>query len=409
MSMELVANRRSFRLSVIAVALVLMFASAWHATVMSFRSLRPQIAVMLKADEPIAAPKMAAVVASRALENKLGAPEIVEPLRNSLRVMALNPGALRLLAISKTGTLESDPDFALVELSNEVSRRDLGTQALLIRKGVESNDLGLVLRSYDTALRTSERSWDLFFPNLARAIEIPGIEPDFREIMADNPPWLDDFLLFAMERTEDPRILYQYIIRSENVRQFARRDEIYNGLTSRLVSAGLLDLARNVFIRFDLGDPEILVSPELRADWLDRRGNIMLWQFAEVDGYGAQPLGGTVMSIYANPGRAGRAASKILFLDPGRYVFSAKVQGGASELLDATEWTLGCLGGQSETGQSLPFTQSRTTQGGETGLRLSFAVPANCQAVLLALDVDGGDSQLSNDLLLGDLRLSKAL
>ena len=173
------SSRRPFRLSVLTLAVVAggaatALAAGVHAAAMATRQNRPQLAVALLGDEPAALNRLAALeMAERAAQGH-PAPRARALARRSLMAQALNPAALRTLALTRGATLGKTIDYRLVHLSDAASRRDFGTQVLLIQEAAEKQDVAGVLRAYDTALRTSQSSQQILFPQLVKAMELPG-------------------------------------------------------------------------------------------------------------------------------------------------------------------------------------------------------------------------------------------
>lgn len=402
----LIARRGKRRLLMLAGA-VLALASGWHAMVMASRASRPAFALSLAPSEPIALARYQGPIIAQAIENKTSTARSVEPLRTSLREMALNSEALRLLAIAQAKSV-SAPDYRLVSLANKISRRDLGTQILLIRQSGETGDVEQVLAAYDTALRTKRESKELLFPNLVTAIELPQAQAFFRDILTNDPPWLSDFLAFALSKTTRPELYYRAVIGTPAISAGAKGEELKNALLSRLVATGQLDLARKAYLSGSDARPSVLVSPAITEGSVGRNQNVLQWQLTDAAGVGAQVLGGQVLSAFADTGRKGVAASKVLYLAPGEYSLGAEIVDSGVATEGTFSWLSTCLGrpeGPVALGKIEPVSETSTDSSDRKWL---LAMPSGCKALLISLEVYGGERAGGAEFNLQNLTLEKA-
>lgn len=406
------SSRRPLRfpvstLAVVAGGAALALAAGVHAAAMATRQNRPQIAIALIADEPVALSRLAALeIAERAAQGR-PAPGARALARRSLTAQALNPAALRMLALTRGKTLGKDVDFRLVHLSDAVSRRDFSTQALLIQEAAEKQDVAGVLRAYDTALRTKQSSQQVLFPQLVKAMELPGMAALFAPFVRDRPDWLSPFLVYAVVSSDHPGLFSRLLRANGGAAGLDRAGEIEIGLVNRLIAVERdYSEARRYYLSTNGAKAGVLNSPAIGADSLEPASNGLLWQLFEQPGRGAEALGVAAISAYAEGGRSGPVARKVLYLDPARYRLTGRYEDIKFAEGGGATWNVSCLGKAAR----LLSTATATVPGTRPSVVASFdfTVPQGCPAVLLELALIGGGERDASELTVSSLRLDRA-
>lgn len=391
--------------AVVAVGAVVAAAAGVHAAAMATRQNRPQLAVALLANEPEALNRLAALdMAERSAQGR-PAPRARALAQRSLMAQALNPTALRTLALTRGGAvLGKNVDYRLVHLSDRVSRHDFGTQALLIQETAEKKQVAGVLRAYDTALRTQQSSQQVLFPQLVKAMELPGMVPLFAPFVRNRPDWLSPFLVYAVVTSDHPSLFARLLRTNGGAAGLDRAGEIETGLINRMISVERdYPEARRFYLSTKEAKPRVLRSPAIGVESLEPASNGLLWQLFDQPGRGAEALALEAISAYAEGGRAGHVARKVLFLDPGRYKLTGRYNDIRFSEGGGAAWSVSCLGKPDRVLSTAPVPATRPTMTADFG----FTVPVNCSAIALDLALTGGGERDASELTVSSLRLDR--
>lgn len=150
------------------------------------------------------------------------------------------------------------------------------------------------------------------------------------------------------------------------------------------------------------------MSPAISESSVGRNQNILQWQLADSSGVGAQVLGTEVLSAFADTGRKGVAASKVLYLASGDYVLGAEFVDPDPASDGSVEWLSTCLG-RPEGPTLIGRLDSRPTTASDGRQRSwTLSVPSGCEAVLISLEAYGGERAGGAEFNLRNLTLEKA-
>lgn len=391
--------------AVVAGGAVVAAAAGVHAAAMATRQNRPQLAVALLDNEPDALNRLASLELAERSAKGRPAPRARALARRSLKSQALNPTALRTLALTRGGAvLGTKVDYRLVHLSNVVSRRDFGTQALLIQEAAEKKDVAGVLRAYDTALRTKQDSQQVLFPQLVKAMELPGMVPLFAPFVRDRPDWLSPFLVYAVVTSDHPGLFARLLRANGGAAGLDRAREIEIGLVNRLIAVERdYSEARRFYLSTKSARASVLGSPAIGIDSLEPASNGLLWQLFDQPGRGAEALALTAIAAYAEGGRSGPVARKVLYLDPGRYKLTGRYDDIRFAEGGGAVWNVSCLGKTDRllSTAAVPRTPTSVTAS------FAFAVPDGCAATSLELAMTGGGGRDASELTVSSLHLDR--
>lgn len=403
------SSRRPFRLSVLTLAVVAggaatALAAGVHAAAMATRQNRPQLAVALLGDEPAALNRLAALeMAERAAQGH-PAPRARALARRSLMAQALNPAALRTLALTRGATLGKTIDYRLVHLSDAASRRDFGTQVLLIQEAAEKQDVAGVLRAYDTALRTSQSSQQILFPQLVKAMELPGMAPLFAPFVRNRPDWLSPFLVYAVVSSDHPGLFSRLLRANGGAAGLDRAGEIEIGLVNRLIAVERdYSEARRYYLSTKDAKASVLGSPAIGIDSLEPASNGLVWQLFDQPGRSAEALAHTAITAYAEGGRSGPVARKVLYLDPARYKLTGRYDDIRIAEGGGAVWNVSCLGKTDRVLSTVAVPRTPTS----VATSFAFTVPDGCAATSLELAMTGGGARAASELTVSSLHLDR--
>jgi hypothetical protein len=140
--------------------------------------------------------------------------------------------------------------------------------------------------------------------------------------------------------------------------------------------------------------PARLTSATFDASDRDARFGPIGWQLIDDSDAGGEFSGSagerrTSLSLFANSATTRPVASKLLYLKPGNYLFSARLSNLDRGDGGFLRWQLRC--------PAIPAAPIWTIDSINTSLRASFSIPANCPVQLLELVASGGRGQTGLD------------
>lgn len=374
----------------VAFATLMALASGWHSFVLANRASRFPLVLAVAPNEPEALARSAASVSALRYEDGERPDEVARLARRSLQAMALNPLALRLLAMSQGEELSADLDARLIALSSEISRRDIATQVLGIQLAGKRGDAEAVIAAYDVILRNGGGDPEQFFEPMSRAIALPQMAPYFATYLEDRAPWVPAFLTYAIPKSNDPQRIVELLKVGGGLAGYEEGQRIEVMLINRLLETGQWEAAARYYRTTANHNPAALTSPEINRGSLQPRENGLLWSLYQKDGPIAEAVADTALVVYADPGQSGEVGRKLLFLSPGRYRIAF-----AYEQLDLPdgamiEWTGRCLAGKT----ARPLWKMRALQSAESQRQTTnFTIDENCRVFDLALAIDAGESR----------------
>jgi hypothetical protein len=311
--------------------------------------------------------------------------------RESLRQQAINPVALRLLQMSKSLEVSGDSDDRFINLSEQLSRRDFGTQFWLIERSVARGDTGGALKAYDIAMRTNSESWAIFFPILTTALDDPEIRAAFAPYLKRKSPWISPFYAKFLMTSNNPSALADATIQAGGTDALDNPDDLKRLLFFALIAKGQFAELRRAFSVLEPDDAAALTSASLNAQTLSGRIGRVGWYFDNNPDVGGSATNSYTMSVFAGSQKRGIVASKLLFLPPGQYQLSTKVARADAPESAYLNWRRSCAENQQvPLWEGAQFGQSRKDGASHVD---RFDVPRSCQVQKLELIADGGSGE----------------
>ena len=123
----------------------------------------------------------------------------VQAAQMAIRNEPLNPRAHAILAWAAETSKERQ---RILTASLDLNRRSSALQALSLQERTKAGDVDGSIETLDQVLRVHPETSEQFFPVLTQALTQEGSLVTFERILSRNPPWQDNFLLFA-SRTEN--------------------------------------------------------------------------------------------------------------------------------------------------------------------------------------------------------------
>lgn len=263
---------------------------------------------------------------------------------------------------------------ALFGYAQSWARRDLFSQLWLIQDAVNRGDVKGALRHYDYALRAAPLAQKILFPILARSLAAPEVRGEVVDLLARGPRWGASFMEAAARLGPDYGAVGETFValvgRNVAIPQVAQQ-----ALVAQVNATTGLDAAWRLDRRLR-GGPGPLIR---NADFAPERATTSLfdWHIAPDEeisaGLSDRTGPGGALSFDVSPGGAGRLASQLLVLPPGRYRVrsDALLTQGAPGVL---AWRLVCVTGDIPLGTVVFQPGAR---GGATAVGL-LSVPRGC-------------------------------
>lgn len=259
---------------------------------------------------------------------------------------AMSAGAFRVLALAAELEGRTRRADLLLRQADRLSRRDLPTRLVLIERAVGRNDIPESLHHYDIALRTSGRSFEILAPTLASAIANAPIADALVPLFRANPPWLGQFLEYAIPNSNAPVALARLMIRTRD--QAAVRDRsVVLQMLERLTRESRYRAARQFLAAMvpGRGTDRLLQDGGFAAGTRDGYAPFD-WVYNASDGAAAEARPGEGLLYFAGPEQNVVVASQLLVLGPGRYRLAATGTNNAANAAAGPVWLLRCAGEQ---------------------------------------------------------------
>jgi hypothetical protein len=308
----------------------------------------------------------------------------------ALEEQAINAKALRILGYAADARGDSVEADRYVRMAARLSRREPGAQLWLIEASARNGNIAQTLVHYDIALRTKPDTQTILFPRLLAAIEAPGIRTALKPYIRANSDWAAGFLYFANSNSKNLPALVDLIVETRGLTDIenAKRQELE--LLSRLVAENFFTEAQRLYLQMPDARPTRLTSAAFDVSDRDARFGPMGWQLIDDPNAGAGFMGKaaeqlTSLSLFVNSATTRPVASKLLYLKPGKYLFSVRLSNLDRGDGGFLRWQLRC--------PAIPAAPVWAIDSINTSLRASFTIPVDCQVQFLDLIASGGNGR----------------
>lgn len=326
--------------------------------------------------------------------------------RAALRAQAINPKALRVLGYYADSRGDSAEAGRLVRMAEKLSRREAGAQLWLIEAAARDGDDRRALYHYDIALRTRPETQTILFPRLANAIADGDIRAALRPYIRGPASWADDFLMIANASGPNLPAIVDLIAETGGHPDKSIAHDHALDLLTRLVAARDFANARRLYLLMPGAAPGRLTSTAFAAaDRAGRFGPVGWRMLDDPDaggGFtGAGDDGPVSLSVFVNAATTRPVASKLLYLAPGNYRFSARLTSLDRGDGGFLRWRLRCAADASD--RSFWEIDSIAL-----ATRAPLVVPAGCAVQYLDLFLSGGKGQTGLEATIAEIAIAPA-
>jgi hypothetical protein len=382
---------RSMRILYWVLAAVIVLLAMRNALISGLSMRAPDIAMTLS---PYNATAVVArfdrsLVANDADQRRI-LTDVKSPTR-SLTNAPLDPGAFRVLALAKS-ELGKNPDEVrrLMQASERLSRRDLAVQLWLIEDAVARNDPNAALVHYDRALSVHPDVSVLLFPVMAGALDAEQIIGALAPYLRAWRPWIPAFMEFAVNNAAEPRDVL-LLLRRSAIRPTDPKIRPYERLLlAQLVVKGRYKEAHALAVAMAGTDARRLSQFDFSGVSADPDLQPFSWTLGMEGGIDARPTADSGLEISVSQSTKGVAASRVVYIQPGRHIFTWAVDIPNAPSGIGGSWAASCL---SPKGNFGVWNQDIPDQAGTRRYRSQIDVPDNCPALIMELAFNSVDSQ----------------
>ena len=366
------------------------------------RHANPELVAQILPHDPLAA-VIAADNDLTMTRGRVSLPAVAQAARTSLARQPLNTRAVRLLAFAEESAGKSKHASELFHLSEQVSRRDLGTQLWLIEAAVNRNDMRTALDHYDIALRTYDTAQVILFPVLTAAADDAEVRAAMVPVLRRHPPWLADFIKYAATKSDTPSSVATLLAQAGPVIPAAKSQAVASELVARLATSANPQSALTYYRTLPGADPRKIVATGFSAATTDRRFVPLTWEVVAGGSSGATvESNGNALRLFASAGERSVVLRRILFLSPGSYRLSSATQNiGRSHLSDSFV-QIKCMKSNQyiSNAQGIPRFYL-----GNAFVSQAVIVPPDCSAQSVEFVAVGGSDQEDAEFLIKDFSI----
>ncbi len=385
-------------------------ASCYFASVQSFLVSSPQLIGVLSPSEPRLLVRMADGLFALDQQRLIEAQQKGEPLEiegtgarqealalRALRQQALLPAALRQLGLARDRGRVDPASRPYLELVQRLSRRERVAQLWLAQDALKANRLDRAVGHLDTVFRTSPEAYDLIWPILLQAGEVPGLGTALARRSDMGAAWVGSYLRFLLDRNAGLGTL------AEATGAIRRPTRLYYGsdIAAETVLQLMLDgQARRANTLFNQARRSGLLSAPTQS-YAGESATALPWTlFGSAEA--ASEWRGTGRSsrkldVLVEAGNRGAVARQVRFEQPGSYRWNASLDSPMLPPGARIEITFDCPGG------APPMVVWSARAGADEAQPVitnrAFSIGRDCPAQTFAIELigakDAGDATAS--------------
>lgn len=387
---------------ILAGAIVLCWVGEQKAIAEIFRTAQPQIALKYGKD-----PISQLILLERKFHQKdpKTAPKYSEALAlASIRSVALNPIAIRQLALSKRAANDDAGYSKLMSIAESVALRDPQIQMTMLQDALAQRDVATSMRHVDVIIKTAENARPEMYSALTPLLSDKFSREKIAEFYREGAFWTPEFFTFASSAAKHPDDVAKLGLLFPNAMASPEYEVARTTLLRRLGEEGSPALLRQFYEITPNADTSLLHSPALTQKSIAQVSPPITWQLFEASGAQASfvsgPGGDLILEVKALSGSREKIARKALFLLPGRYNLTFFTD--LSDIAKESSLTIN-VSCRSNTGDStISVVNSLVT---DEKTKLNFTVPPSCSSQILDFSVTGGSGQEESRISISQIEL----
>jgi hypothetical protein len=320
--------------------------------------------------------------------------------KEAIAAQPLNTMALESIAMYELQAGHNDASVRFARLTETLSRRQLGAQVLLFRASLLKNDLRGAFAQLDAAMRTAGDRRTVLFPVMTQGLKIPEFRKGLVPIVDQRREWAPQFLIYAVDEGGAAVDVAEFFSALDRRTRAFLAGPLAGRTITRLTNANQVELARKMYLSLPGKSADMLSNPGLNAATLDPAIGTLGWTFEQGPTLTARLAegdspGSRAVLINVGPGESSPALSRILFITPGKYVFSASSRTDGTSTKISSQWSIRCVGG------------ARGRELWNSGEGSVVSIPPDCPSQLMRLVVTQQDGSNYGQLLVTGVALTR--
>ncbi len=324
---------------------------------------------------------------------------------------ALNPRALGQIALSngaieKSETEDGVKTKVILKVAQKMSRRDMIVQLWNVEQSKSEGRISDALYQYDIGMRVNEARGIYFFPTLLSDLKDVHFRKEFAKYISRNPPWMNEFLNFSIEKGDRPDLIASLIFESGGLPKEKKFRITENALLGKLFSQLGPKEARsfyltlkhdaNVSTLMSLNFDRISTNPDRAPlSWVTMKSSNGESEFSQNNDSKSYYLRGDI-----SPGQTESIARKLVYMPSGQYhpeikLVNHEFGAGATALMKVScvkpESIKQIWQGNIVTDKPMPI----------------LTVPNDCEAQFFDIVLYGGDNQVGAEITIKQILLNK--
>ncbi len=398
---------RQMGLTRVVIVLLLATIGGWLSLALAIsgitRTKNPQAALMLVPTESTA---LSARADQLLIANSTKAsPQISKLARRALMQQAMNAKALRLLGYAAEIQGDRQRALSIINMATSLSRREAGAQLWLIEYYAQANDTAKTLKHYDILLSTKPDAQALLYPRLSNAIEDREVRAALLPYVLRDRPWITGFLSYAAGNSKDLTGLVDLIAEAKGYPKNGSERDLALGLIGRLISEKRFTAAQNIYLLVPGARAARLTNPAFDANDRNAQFGAMGWQVSDnPDASGVfvaqKDKKEPALAVFANSATTQKVASRLLYLQPGSYSFTAKISQLATGDGGYIRFQMHCPANEVAT----PFWVSAADPKRPSSI---IEIPADCPVQFLEIIASGGDGQQGLEAAISSIAITQ--
>jgi hypothetical protein len=307
-----------------------------------------------------------------------------------------------IIAVQELARGNSVQGKQLLLEARDRSPRSPITRLLLLDRLLREAKIEEAAAEMKVLARLIPEAGNVLVDELTRFARDEASRPALKRILASDPQLQGAVLARLVDNGAEPELILA-LVPAPGSSGKAEPEEWKHKLVSSLVKRGDLRKARELWARFS-GLPEEGSGARLHDPAFKRLPGFppFGWRFAEGDVGVAEPTPASSLQVEFYGRKEGTLAEQLLLLTPGRYKFSARVEGDSKGEGGKLLWVVACRTGNADL--------MRLAITGGPGLRVissEFTVRPGCEGQWLRLEGAPAEFPKPQFVTIGDLDLKK--
>ena len=236
----------------------------------------------------------------------------------------------------------------LIALSNSLTRRNASVQLLMAGNAARDGDATGAFHHLDILMRTHGEQGPMLFPQMASFLGNAQFRKSFVPYVRNRAPWLEDFLLTAVEDGKNPIPIAETLADAGGLPDSDAYRRVQGQLLSQVAEVGSFGTMRRLQATFPPRIRQQLDSSGFNAATTSPDYAPLAWRAYENPESGASFIMADQARRAGLVSSTGRGTAKVLdrvfFAAPGRYRLLSRGKAEVRAEGDTAYWRVACTG-----------------------------------------------------------------